>query len=292
MRIGYPCSNLALRESASRTFRLVSFSEARLVEAIDANLDVLQRYLTWNAEHGILFFRISSGTIPFASHEVMTFDWQAMVRERLAEIGQFIQRHGIRINMHPGQYTLLNSPKDDVVTRSVAELAYHAEVLDLLGLDATHKIQVHVGGVYGDKDSATTRFIAAVEALPETIRRRLAIENDERQYNLADALVIHRETGIPVLWDAFHHRLFNQGETWGEAYSLAAATWNGHGAPMMDYSSQHPDRQQGAHTESIDLEDFAELLDAISSDETDIMLEIKDKENSALRALELIAARV
>lgn len=145
MRIGYPCSNLTLRESASRTFRLASYSEERLVEIVDANLDALQRYLQWNAEHGIDFFRISSGTVPFASHPVMTFDWQSHFAGRFEEIGRFIADHDMRINVHPGQYTLLNAVKDDVVRASVAELAYHADLLDALGLDHTHKIQIHTG---------------------------------------------------------------------------------------------------------------------------------------------------
>jgi UV DNA damage endonuclease len=54
--------------------------------------------------------------------------------------------------MHPGQYTLLNSPDGGILTRSIKELRYHTDVLDALELDASAKIQVHIGGVYGDKE--------------------------------------------------------------------------------------------------------------------------------------------
>ena len=37
----------------------------------------------------------------------------------------------MRISMHPGQYTVINSP-DDVVTRAVADLEYREQVLNLL----------------------------------------------------------------------------------------------------------------------------------------------------------------
>ncbi len=291
MRIGYPCSNLTLRETASRTFRLASYSEERLVEVVDANLDALQRYLEWNAEHGIGFFRISSGTIPFASHPVMTFDWQSRYADRFAEIGRLIAAHDMRINVHPGQYTLLNAVDEAVVARSIAELAYHADLLDALGLDHTHKIQIHTGGVYGDKPAASARFVEAYQRLPESIRRRLAIENDERQFNLADNLAIHAETGVSLIFDVFHHRIFNMGESLAEALDAVIPTWRGHGPAMIDYSSQNPEKQAGAHTISIDLDDFEPVLDELAGRDVDLMLEIKDKEHSVLAAMDLIRQR-
>jgi len=292
MRIGYPCSNLTLRQSASRTFRLASFSEERLVEIIDANLDALERYLEWNAAHGIGFFRISSGTIPFASHPVMTFDWQAHYAGRFAEIGGQIAAHDMRINVHPGQYTLLNAAKPEVVTASIAELAYHAALLDALGLDHTHKIQIHTGGVYGDKPAAAARFVEEYRRLPEAIRRRLVIENDERQYSLADNLAIHAECGVPVLFDIFHHRIFNGGESLAEALDAVIPTWQGHGPAMIDYSSQNPEKQAGAHTVSIDLDDFGPVLDELAGRDVDLMLEIKDKESSVLKAMAFVQERL
>ncbi len=285
IRIGYPCSNLSLRSTAARTFKLSSYSDARLIETVEENLTALESYLAWNAAHDIGFFRISSDTIPFASHPVMTVDWQRHFADRLAAIGVFIAAHRMRIGVHPGQYTLLNSDRPDVIERSIAELVYHAELLELMGLDHTHKIQIHVGGVYGDKATASARFVETYTRLPDAVRQRLVIENDERQYSLADAMRIHAATGIPVLLDVLHHRLFDTGESLAEALDLAIPTWNGHGPPMIDYSSQHPDRQRGAHAMSIDLDDFLPVAAAIGDRDADVMLEIKDKEVSALRAI-------
>lgn len=291
IRIGYACSNLSLRPTAARTFKLSSYSDARLIETVEENLTALESYLAWNAAHDIFFFRISSDTIPFASHPVMTVDWQWHFAGRLAAIGAFVTAHHMRIGVHPGQYTLLNSDRPDVIERSIAELVYHADLLDRMGLDHTHKIQIHVGGVYGNKASASTRFIETYARLPEPVRQRLVIENDERQYNLADAIRIHEATGIPVLLDVLHHRLFNEGESLAVALDLALPTWSGHGPPMIDYSSQHPDRQRGAHALSIDLDDFLPVVAAIGDRTADIMLEIKDKEASALRAMAALTGR-
>lgn len=288
MRIGYPCSNRSVEVSAARTFRLASYTPERLIETVEANLAALRTILEWNVDHDILFFRISSTTVPFASHPVMTVDWQRHFEPVFGEIGELIRKHDMRINMHPGQYTLLNALKPDVVQVSISELNYHAELLDLLGLDHTHKIQIHTGGVYGDKDAAIDRFAETYAALPEHIRRRLVIENDERQYSLADNLRIHERTGIPLLFDTFHHSIFNEGETLAEALDLVIPTWDGHGRAMIDYSSQDPVKQPGAHTAGIDLEDFGRVLPDLLPHDPDLMLEIKDKEASALKAMAFV----
>lgn len=291
MRIGYACVNQSVGASASRTFRLASYSEERAAETIASNLRVLREILEWNLARGILYFRISSGTIPLASHPVMTFDWKTQFAEELREIGTFIVESGMRTNMHPGQYTLINSNRPEVVEASILELQYHADLMDLMGLDQTHKIQLHTGGVYGDKPAATDRFVAVYETLDASIRKRLVIENEERHFNLADNLRIHERTGIPLLFDTFHHDLFNDGESLAEALDLVQPTWEGHGPAMLDYSSQDPDKRWGAHTPTIDLEDFSSVLDVLDGRDVDVMLEIKDKEKSALAANEFLRER-
>ncbi len=291
MRIGYPCNNLTLGVSAARTFRLAAYGPERLLATIDANLDALDQYLAWNREYGIRYFRISSGTIPFASHPVMDVPWQDLRADRLAQIGATLRADGVRVNVHPGQYTLINSTRPDVVAASIAELIYHTELLDLMGLDDTNKVQIHVGGVYGDKPAAIDRFVEQWHLLPERVKARLVIENDERHFALADTLQIHERVGLPVLFDTFHHDLKPEGIGASEALDLACATWEGHGAPMLDYSSQDVTKRPGAHTSSIDLDDFERFLDLLGQQEADVMLEIKDKEQSALRAMELIERR-
>ncbi|MFX1239573.1 MAG: UV DNA damage repair endonuclease UvsE, partial [Promethearchaeota archaeon] len=151
MKIGYPCININLNCRSSRTFRLKSYSEKRLVETIENNLNCLEKILKFNYENGILFFRITSDLIPFASHPIMSFDWQNHFKNKFKLIGSYIKESDMRITMHPGQYTVLNSINLNVVSNSIEELKYHAEVLDLLELDSSAKIITHIGGVYGNK---------------------------------------------------------------------------------------------------------------------------------------------
>jgi UV DNA damage endonuclease len=159
MKIGYPCINSSLSCRSSKTFRLASYSEERMRQCIENNLDCLSRVLEYNLKHGLLFFRITSDLIPFASHPVCTFPWQSVYRSNFAELGEFIREKGLRVSMHPDQFVLINAVNEDIFQRSVSEILYHARVLDLFGLDETAKIQIHVGGVYHDKAESIKRFI-------------------------------------------------------------------------------------------------------------------------------------
>jgi UV DNA damage endonuclease len=288
MRIGYPCINTSVGCKSSRTFRLKSYTEKRLMKTVENNLDCLGRILRFNLRHNILFFRITSDLVPFASHPICKFDWQGSFGKLLKGIGDFIKSCGMRISMHPNQFTLINSLDNRVFENSIRELVYHAQVLDLMELDTSAKIQIHVGGVYGDKEASRRRFVERFEMLDEIVRRRLVIENDDKRYNLKDCLKISAEVGIPMLFDVFHHEVNNSGETTKEAFELFTPTWKPEdGLPMVDYSSQLTSDIKGKHAETLNLGIFREFLEATKPFDFDIMLEIKDKEMSALKAIEI-----
>ncbi|MDH5623961.1 MAG: UV DNA damage repair endonuclease UvsE [Candidatus Bathyarchaeota archaeon] len=288
MRIGYPCINTTIGCKSSLTFRLKSYSEERLRKTVENNLWCLGKILRFNLTHHILFFRITSDLVPFASHPICKFDWQGYFKKEFKAIGDFIKSHGIRISMHPDQFTLINSLDNRVFENSVRELVYHAQVLDLMELDTNAKIQIHVGGVYGDKEKSMRTFVERFEKIDEIVKRRLVIENDDRRHSLRDCLKISAETGIPVLFDVFHHEINNFGETIRESFGLFAKTWKERdGLPMIDYSSQRKGEREGKHIETIDLVKFGNFLEETKPFDFDIMLEIKDKEKSALKAIKV-----
>jgi UV DNA damage endonuclease len=290
MKIGYPCINRTLECRGNRTFRLQSYSEKRLVETVENNLDCLAAILEFNRRRGLLFFRITSDLVPFASHPVCTLPWQRRFREKLGEIGASVRKCGMRISMHPDQFTLINSPDEAIFERSVRELSYHAAILDLMELDRTAKIQIHAGGVYGDREKSLRRFARRHAKLDAALRRRLVVENDDRCYTLRDCLRLHDETGIPVLFDVFHHIVKGSGEPIREAVAAAGGTWKKtDGLPMLDYSTQRPGERRGVHADSIDLGDFRRFLAETRPCDFDLMLEIKEKERSALKALKAAA---
>lgn len=291
MRIGYPCINRSIGCRSDRTFRLSSYSDNRLLDTARSNIACLKEILEWNLQNHILFFRITSDLIPFASHPACTFSWQKHVGDELAGIGRFVSESGIRISMHPDQFIVLNSPDEKIVERSVAELFYHADVIDLMGLGSTAKIQLHGGGLYGNPPESLARFVRTYNRLDPLIRRHLVLENDEQRFTAADCLNIHRQTGVPVLFDVFHHRCHNHGEGISEILRRIGETWkHSDGTMMIDYSSQHPTKRRGSHAEQIDPDDFRAFLEISRPYDMDIMLEIKNKETSALAAVTLAKA--
>lgn len=288
MKIGYPCINRTLGCSGAKTFRLKNYSLDRLDEVVNSNLSCLETMLRFNVRNGLSFFRITSDLVPFASHPAVRTDWQERYASSFQRIGEFIREQAIRVGMHPGQYTLLNARDLRIVRNAISDLQYHCDILDLMGLDRSAKVQIHVGGVYGDREASMQRFAAVVERLPDVIRRRLVIENDERSYPLADCLTISRHVRCPIVFDAYHHCLLNRSESLAEALSSAAATWqDSDGLPMVDYSSPLPGGRFGRHADTLDASDFVEFLAASRPYDFDLMLEIKDKEISALRAVKL-----
>lgn len=291
MKIGYPCVNETLPCSAAGTFRLASYSEERLVTTVAANLACLRQILEWNVAHGLLFFRMGSGIVPFGSHEINTFPWQTHFKNEFRAIGDFIKQHGMRISFHPDQFVVLNSPDPAIVRRSIDELIYQGSMLDLMELDSTAKLQIHAGGAYGDKGAALARWVETFHTmLPEAVKVRLVVENDDRLYSLRECLSLYDETGVPILFDNFHHECLNYGEPMHEALRLAAATWHPtrDGVLMMDYSSQAPGERKGKHTDTLVPELLQDFLLDLGGLDVDMMLEIKDKEASAVRAAELL----
>ena len=288
MKIGYPCINRTVGCKGDRTFRLKSYSEERLIDTVENNLICLLKMLEFNVRHNILFFRITSDLVPFASHPVCKFDWQSRFERRFREIGDFIKDHDIRISMHPDQFILINSLDPGVLQRSLKELSYHVEVLDLMELDSSAKIQFHVGGVYGDRKDSIRRFIERFGNLSGKLRSRLVIENDDRLYRLRDCLQISRKTGAPVVFDFFHHEANNRGETIKQSFELFTGTWKGRdGVPLVDYSSQQKDAPRRRHAETIDLAHFRDFLEETKPFDYDVMLEVKDKEKSAQKAVQI-----
>jgi len=290
MKIGYPCINLSLPCRSSRTFRLASWTEERFLETVKSNLACLKQILEFNAGHNLLLFRITSDLIPFASHPVCTVPWQRYFKQEFAAIGAFVRAKGIRLSMHPDQFTLINSLDESIFERSVRELAYHADVLDLLHLDRTHKIQIHVGGVYDDKAQSMARFISRYRKLPPNVKKRLVIENDDKSYGVADCCAIHAQAGIPVVLDTLHHKIRNEGESVRDAFVMCSATWNRQdGLPIVDYSTQDIKKRPGSHAETIDPGEFSKFIAATRRLDFDVMFEIKDKETSALKAAAILA---
>ncbi|HEY5561565.1 MAG TPA: DUF1722 domain-containing protein [Clostridiaceae bacterium] len=107
-----------------------------------------------NIKNNIYMFRISSDIVPLGSHEINTFPWSLYYKEKLSEIGAFAKFNGIRLSMHPGQYTVINSPSEEIANKAIKDLEYHCKFLDSLNIDYTNKEH---GYNYHKKCSASVR---------------------------------------------------------------------------------------------------------------------------------------
>jgi len=165
MSIGYACLAIAVPDSGMKSCILRNATEHRILSICEHNLCSLENLIDYNVRNGIDLFRISSDVIPFGSSLAAKLPWQEIYSKKLEIIGNKIREANMRVSMHPGQYTVLNSPNKSVVERSIQDLNYHAKVLDALGLDAEHKLVLHMGGVYGNKSQAKGRFISHYRGL-------------------------------------------------------------------------------------------------------------------------------
>jgi UV DNA damage endonuclease len=257
--------------------RLANATQQRLREVTAANLEALGAILRWNIEHEIRVFRVSSNTIPFGSHPVNTTRWWEEFAPELVELGRLME--GMSISTHPGQYTVLGSARPEVVDASLSELEYQARLLTSFGLDASHKLVIHLSG-------APERFLAGAARLSPDAHARLVVENDER-WSLADVLPLD----FPVVFDVFHHGLKPSLPELDvrRAVLAAAETWSPKdGRQEVHFSTQDPAKRPGAHAAELDPGAFAGFASAVHSLPLDCILEVKDKEVSALRAQEIL----
>lgn len=285
MRIGYACLPLGINAKTNRRVLLKDFTEDLLLSVVKNNLTDLLEILKYNNEHNIKLFRISSDIIPLGSHIVNKTAWYDFYIKELKYIGEYIINNNMRVSMHPGQYTVLNSANAAVVDRAVEDLEYHARFLDSLGIDSTNKIILHVGGVYGNKEEAIQRFISNYKRLSQQVRNRLVIENDEKNYSVNDVLDISEQIGVPVIFDNLHNECnSNYNKDIDYIMERVRSTWQEKDGPIkIHYSQQDKNKKAGAHSKTIIANQFMDYYKTIKCYNPDIMMEVKDKNISAVK---------
>lgn len=290
INIGFACKLIGYPNLKMRSCVLRNAYEQNLIDISMHNIDVLRSMVDYCNQHDIKLMRISSDIIPFASHAQVGFDWRNILLEQLQAVGELIHKAGLRVSMHPGQYTVLNSPNEHVVDAAIRDITWHANFLESLYTDNAGKIVLHVGGLYGDKASSIARFIHNFARLPKHAKNRLVIENDERNYNIEDVLLISKQLHIPAVFDVLHHGI-NPPTKNDPVYWIkeSAKTWRTNdGVQKIHYSQQKLGAKTGAHSDTIDLDIFLHFYRQISEMTIDIMLEVKDKNISAIKCINAI----
>ena len=210
---------------------------------------------------GIGAFRVSSPLLPLYTHPEVGYRLEELpngeeITETLSSVKALKEKYHIRLSFHPDQFTLLSSPRPEVTAASLKELDYQAMLAVLIGADV---INIHGGGVYGDKSSTLLRLVEQVSALPEPIRSRLTLENDDHSYTIKDLFPVCEKLSIPLVYDVHHHRCNPDGLTINEATEACIQIWRQLGREPHFHISSPKFGWQGKpkpHSDFINIEDF------------------------------------
>jgi UV DNA damage endonuclease len=286
MNLGYACINVTLAEEGITTNRGMirkTFLEKGIGYASELALQNVQAFLKileWNVENDVRVFRVTSDLFPWASeYKLKDLPHFREIREVLEAAGKL----PVRISSHPGPFNKL-AGTGATLQNTIKDLELHSEIFDLMGLQPSNwnKINIHVGGAYGDKIETLKRFAENFRLLSENLRLRLTGENDDKGglYTVKDLAVLHEMIGIPIVFDYFHHKLHPGTQSEEEAFHTAYATWPI--KPTFHYSSsrrehENPEAKKEAHSDWVH-----ETINTYGKD-LDIMLETKMKELSLLK---------
>ena len=300
MNLGYACINMQLsyptkygdkpkgtepittgRGMIKRTFESKGVDYAS--EITLANVKDLHNIMAWNVLNGHNFYRMTSGLAPWKTE----YEWDDLkdikeIKQWLHSAGTMANTHGVRVTSHPGPFNVLVSPNENVVENTFKDLIMHGDVFDFMGLSRTHynKINIHCNGVYGDKQSAMDRFCKNFERLPDSVKSRLTVENDDKasMYSVKDLMYIHGRIGIPIVFDYHHHKFCTGDLSEQQALELAMSTWPDGIVPVVHYSESKAEHQLD---ESIRPQAHSDLINKLPDtygNIVDIMVEAKHKE--------------
>ena len=295
MNLGYACINTALSANkimTNRTMRRKTF-DARGIDYVSdlalLNVKDLKTIVQWNNEMGIKLFRLSSQIFPWSDdYKLSDLKDYDEICEVMLEIGKIATNANQRLTMHPGPYNCLASPNQKVVEKTIRELNVHSEQFNMLGFKPSNynKINIHVGGAYGDKKKTLKRFCKNFELLRDDTKKRLVIENDDspNEYSVKDLFDgIYQTIGIPITFDYFHHKFNTGGLTEEEALKMAAITWPEGIAQCCHYSES---RRKEKLDESIRPQAHSDIIyEKIQTYglEPDIVIEAKLKEQAIFK---------
>jgi UV DNA damage endonuclease len=270
------------------------------------SIEYLHQIFDYLARHDVRMYRMSSDVAPYLTHpDLPRFHNQLTeARSELEALGKVARDLDLRLSFHPSQYIILNSPDPKVVTQSVEDLVAQAEMLDIMGQGPEAVLVIHVGGHYGDRPAGRARWAETYGKLPEPVRRRLVLENDDIRYSAADVLAVHERTGVPLVFDHQHHWCNNPERlTVRGALEQFLRTWPAGVRPKVHYSSprtelrevKRKNRATGknetaltppvwtGHADFVNPFEFALFLDAAAGLEFDVMLEAKAKDLALFR---------
>jgi UV DNA damage endonuclease len=157
-------------------------------------------------EENLRMVRLSSDILPVYTEPTWGYFWRdnavrSKCSEGFARIGKMARENGVRLSMHPGQFTVLASDNPDIVERSIEEFEYHVDMARWMGYGRTFqdfKINVHISGRQGPEG-----IKRVLQKLTPEARNCLTIENEENAWGLNETLELQKHCALVL--DVHHH---------------------------------------------------------------------------------------
>ena len=293
VRLGYVALSKALDDvTTSSTITYTNYinrnyNTSKLLEITKNNLDSLYEIIKYNVKNNFHFYRLTSKLVPLATHDKVDFDYITPLLDEYKKIGKLINDNNIRVDTHPDQYAVLNSMDSKIVKNTVEILEYHYKIMDAIGIK-DKIIILHVGSSACGKKASITRFINNFNKLPDHIKKCIAVENDDKVYNIKDVLELCHKINVPMVLDYHHFICNNEKEDINDYLKEIIDTWDGK-LPKMHFSSPKSKlkKEFRSHSDYINKECFIKFINILKKQDKDkdidIMLEAKAKDDAVSR---------
>ena len=291
LRLGYVALSKALDDvTTSSTITYTNYinknyNTSKLLEITKNNLDSLYEIIKYNVKNNFHFYRLTSKLVPLATHDKVDFDYITPLLDEYKKIGKLINDNNIRVDTHPDQYAVLNSMDSKIVKNTVEILEYHYKIMDAIGIK-DKIIILHVGSSACGKKASITRFINNFNKLPDHIKKCIAVENDDKVYNIKDVLELCHKINVPMVLDYHHFICNNEKEDINDYLKEIIDTWDGK-IPKMHFSSPKSKlkKEFRSHSDYINKECFIKFINILKKQDKDIdiMLEAKAKDDAVSR---------
>ncbi len=289
IRLGYVALPVSIPITASKTITLTNYkklgikkAEAKRRKIFQENLDHFLEILKYNQANDIHFYRMTSHLVPLLTYPNSYDNILKKEKEKLKEIGDYIQEKKMIVDMHPDQYLVLNSMNQEVVKSTLLSLEYYHFLMNLLQLKTN--IILHIGSSQEGKRKAMKRFEENFYHLNKSIQKRIALENDDKIFNIRNTLSLSKKLKVPMVLD-YHHFLVNRNNEKIEDFIVDIfSTWK-KDTPKIHFSSPKNKKEKRSHHDYINSDTFIDFIEKIKfcNIDFDIMIEAKQKEEALFR---------
>jgi len=189
-------------------------AEQKLWDTLEKNItntyNLVKRVGSLSAE--LRMVRLTSDMLTAYTHDDWAYFYNRpdvinRMEQLFTKVGDEARTNDVRLSFHPGQFTVLASDREEVVTNSIREFEYHADMARWMGYGKQFqdfKVNVHISGRKGPQGIRDVYNRLSPEA-----RNTLTLENEEYTHGLLDCLSL--SDLVPTVLD-IHHNWIHEGE--------------------------------------------------------------------------------